>query len=151
MNAKDFVIKRLEEFLKAFKDARVRYEHDSMTQTHIVDVCPQAVFDSQEFLDWECKLYDQFLIDYPGEVIGFISENALVGIENVDFELEGSLYGSYTINPDIVFNTPVAKISLSATRLQGETFSVSDIPLTDNFEETLVSNNDFLNNYKFAA
>lgn len=151
MNAKDFIITRLKVFLEDFKEARVRYECDSATQTHTIEVVPQSVFDSQEFLDWECGLYDEFSLEYPGEIIGFISEDALVGIEKVDFEGEGSLYGSFTINPSFVFSTTIAEIQMSATKLKGTSLSVSDFLQKDPFEETFVDNHEFLNNYKFAA
>ena len=151
MNATDFIITHLKDFTEGFQNARVRYEHDTHAHTHTIEVYPQSVFDSQAFLDWECDLFDRFSLEYPGDIIGFISEDALVGIEKTDFECEGSLYGSYTINPDIVFDAPVAKIEVSTSKIHGAIISVSESQAKDIFEETLISNDEFLNNYKLAA
>lgn len=151
MNAKDFIIFHLKEFLKEFKDARVRYEHDAPTQTHTIEVFPQSVYDSKDFLDWECNFFDQFSIEFPGDVIGFISEDALVGIEKVDFESEGILYSSFTTNPTSLFNTPINKIEVSNTKHRGSVFSVSDLPMKNSFKETFVYIDDIPQNYQLAA
>lgn len=151
MNAKEYIINRLKEFTEEFKNARVRYEHDAYSQTHTIEVMPQGVFDSQDFLDWECGLFDQFSIEYPGDVLGFISEDALVGIEKVDFECEGIHYNPFTVNTAFVFITPVANINVSTTKTHGVNISFSDSQTKDNFEKTVLQDSDFLNNYKLAA
>lgn len=145
------MILHLKKFLEEFKNARVRYEHNPSTQMHIIEVFPQSVFNSQPFLDWECRFYDLFSDEYPGEVIGFISEDALVGIEKIDFESEGILYGAFTTNPATIFNTPIVKIEVSTTKHRGASFSVSDLPVVDNFQETFVIIDQFPNNYQLAA
>jgi hypothetical protein len=149
MNAKEFIINHLNSFIEEFNNARVRYGYDALAQQHIIEVLPQCVFDSKEFLDWECDMYDKFVLEYPGEVIGFISEDALVGIDKVDFESEGNLYSAITTNPAMVFNTPVVNIEVSNSKRHEAFFSVSDLPVKENFEETFVSIDEY--NYQLAA
>lgn len=151
MSAKEFIIFHLKEFLKEFKHARVRYEHDALTQTHTIEVFPQSLYDSQNFLDWECDFFDQFSIDFPGDVIGFISEDALVGIEKVDFESEGIFYSAFTTNPSTLFNAPISNIEVSNTKYRGAVFSVSDLSMKDSFKETFVNIDDIPDNYQLAA
>ena len=151
MNAKEFIINHLKDFTEEFRSAKVRYGYDTMAQMHVVEIVPQSVFDSQDFLDWECDMYDKFVQEYPGEVIGFLSEDALVGIEKVDFEYEGSLYGTFTINPSTVFAVPMVNVKVSSFKQHSVTLSVSDAHTKDTFEETLINNEEFLNNYKLAS
>ncbi len=151
MKAKEFIISHLKDFTEEFRSAKVRYGYDTMAQMHIIVILPQSVFDSKDFLDWECDMYDKFVHDYPGEVIGFLSEDALVGIETFDFEFEGSLYDSFTTNPSSVFAVPMVSVKVSSFMQHSLTLSVSDAPTKENFEETLLNNEEFLDNYKLAA
>lgn len=151
MKAKEFIINHLNSFTEEFNNAKVQYGYDELAQAHIIEVFPQSVFDSKDFLDWECDMFDKFVLEYPGEVIGFISEDALVGIEKVDFESQGILYNVFTTNPSTVFNTPVVNIEVSNSKRYEAAFSVSDLPMKDNFEETFVSIDEFPNNYQLAA
>lgn len=149
MNVKEYIINHLNNFIEVFNNAKVRYGYDTLAQLHIIEVLPQSVFDSKEFLDWECDMFDKFVLEYPGEEIGFISEDALVGIDKVDFESEGVLYSAITTNPATVFNTPVVNIEVSNSKRHEASFSVSDLPVKENFEETFVSIDEY--NYQLAA
>jgi hypothetical protein len=83
MNTNDYIINELEIFIKRFSKVRVRYEYDESTQTHVIEVVPNEVYHlKEEYILWESEMFDKFVAFYPTENICFISDDALVGIEN---------------------------------------------------------------------
>lgn len=62
----DYLKEQLNEFVKQFKNAKASYEYDELANLHTIEILPQAVFDSEEFTDWECDflnvLIKQFLV-----------------------------------------------------------------------------------------
>jgi len=90
MTPNEFIISKLQSFIHDFPETRVRYEHDKLSDTHFVEVVPNEVYYlSERYIAWESKMFDEFVDQFPHENIGFISDNALVGLENIDFELKG--------------------------------------------------------------
>lgn len=90
MSSKDFVIDKIKKFLQSFKNAKVRYEYDELARLHTLEIAPQSVYDSETFDQWESSMFDDFVEKCPDENIGFISEDALVGIDKVTYEEEGT-------------------------------------------------------------
>jgi hypothetical protein len=90
MTPNEFIISKLQSFIHDFPETRVRYEHDKLSDTHFVEVVPNEVYYlSERYIAWESKMFDEFVDQFPHENIGFISDDALVGLENIDFELKG--------------------------------------------------------------
>ena len=92
MKATDFIINKLNAFVKVFKNAKIRYDFDEKAQVHTIEVVPQYVYDSNEFENWENSIFDEFVDKYPTQNICFVSEDALVGIENELFSISGEYY-----------------------------------------------------------
>lgn len=90
----EYLKKQLTDLVKTFKNAKVNYEYDEIARIHTVEVLPQSVFDSDEFAKWECRFFEVAFKAIPGEDVGFISENAYVGIEHVDWSLQGDDYSA---------------------------------------------------------
>lgn len=88
----EYLKKQLTDMVNTFKNAKVNYEYDEIARIHTVEVLPQSVFDSDEFAKWECRFFEDAFKAIPGEDVGFISENAYVGIEHVDWSLQGNDY-----------------------------------------------------------
>lgn len=88
----DYLKKQLTDFVSSFKKAKVNYEYDELAEIHTVEILPQSIFDSDEFAKWESNFFVKAYDEIPGEDIGFISENAYVGIEHVDWTIQGEEY-----------------------------------------------------------
>lgn len=93
MRAKEFVIEALKELLGKVTTVKVRYEFDANALVHVVEVLPEKVYSSnKEYLGWEEQLYHDFVKQFPRENICFITDDALVGIKNAEFEQQGENY-----------------------------------------------------------
>lgn len=88
----EYLKKQLTDLVSTFKNAKVNYEYDEIARIHTIEVLPQSVFDSDEFAKWECHFFEKAFEAIPGEDVGFISEDAYVGIEHVDWSLQGDDY-----------------------------------------------------------
>lgn len=154
MNATDFIITQLQSLTKEFKKAKVRYEYDIEAEVHTVEVLPQAVYDSHDFLEWESRVFDEFVSAYPQEILGFISEDALVGINHADYTAEGIEYAPYNTE-DVqcvsgVTDSAVEVISFNL-HVSPSTISFNNEEDEHVFEQTVVSDSDFIINHKLAA
>ena len=92
MIAFDYLKEQLTEFVKTFKNVKVNYEYDQLANLHTIEVLPQVVFDSDEFITWECDFFERAYDAIPYEEISFISEDAYVGIDHIDWSIQGSDY-----------------------------------------------------------
>lgn len=118
MTSKEYIISKLERFIKNFPHARVRYEHDADIDTHFVEILPNDLYYlNEDYMDWEEHMFDDFIEMFPGESIGFITDDAIVGLENVDYEFYGKLFDVvYTTSNDIVsVNEELLEIRSSTT------------------------------------
>lgn len=99
MKSKEFLIEKLTEISSKFEDVKIRYEYRKNTYSHIVEVIPLAIFDSdEEYMMAEASLEDEFEALFPKEDIVFISEGSLTEIESPDLLLGYEL---------ITFDNPV--------------------------------------------
>lgn len=151
MNAAEFIIDRMQRLVDYFKDARARYEYDALADIHTVEVFPQSVFESQAFLQWESQMFDEFVAAYPDEMISFISEDALVGIVHVDYSAEGIEYAPYNSDEQTNTSEPVVKILFTSAVISPSPISFNEEKGKSAFEQTVVSDSDFIINYRFAA
>ena len=102
MKEKDFVINSINELVKLFPTTRVRYENHQQSNTHFVEVVPSEIYKlDAAYQDWEEGILFQFINKFPNQNLCFFSDDAIVGIENVEFETKGNLYDLlYTFNRD---------------------------------------------------
>jgi hypothetical protein len=93
MNSQEYIISELYAFIKIFPMVRVRYEYDEHAVVHTIEVIPNEIYRlNEDFISWECEMFDKFVERYPYENICFITDDALVGIDHVDFELCGEKF-----------------------------------------------------------
>ena len=111
----DYLKEQLTAFIGSFKDAKVSYEYDELAEIHTVEILPQSVFDSDEFAKWESDFFVKAYSEIPGEDVGFISEDAYVGIEHVDWTIQGPEYVEVNsiLEEYIVNNTSDEKVKSS--------------------------------------
>jgi hypothetical protein len=95
MDAKQYILEELNSLVTKFPSVRVRYGYDSNARVHCVEVVPKEVYYSNdEYISWENDVTSRFIEHFPAENIGFISDDAVVGIEHAEYALRGKDYAS---------------------------------------------------------
>jgi hypothetical protein len=93
MTAKEFLVKKLENFIKQFPQTRVRYGYDEIAKAHFIEVIPNEGHNSKdEYLSWEYETLCKFTELYPVEGIYFASDDAVGIDDNVELTLYGAEY-----------------------------------------------------------
>jgi hypothetical protein len=94
MVAKDFIIESIDTLVEAFPGISVKYEDNEPSRTHFIEVLPNQIYLSNlEYQKFEENIVFEFIKKFPDQNICFISDDALVGINSVDYEVKGFLYG----------------------------------------------------------
>ena len=97
MKSKDYIRSKLNSFIKSFSQTKVCYQFDENLMTHYIKVVSNSIHhNDKRYIDWELKLYDEFVEIFPGENICFISDDS----DDIDYELMGSSFID-----DSMFNT----------------------------------------------
>ena len=101
MISQEYIKSALQEFIKKFTQTRVRYEFDSKALTHYIEIVPNSVYHlDQAYISWETDFYELFTTKFPNQNICFISDDALVGLDEIQFELVGASFIEYSVNND---------------------------------------------------
>lgn len=112
MNQYEYIISKLKKFILEFPKTRVRYEHDHNSETHFIEIVPNETYRlDAEYIRWESEMFDSFIEFFPDENICFISDDALVGLDKIDFELIGTQFA-------IVYTTSIDKITIENNQVQ---------------------------------
>ncbi|OAV73360.1 hypothetical protein Barb6_00328 [Bacteroidales bacterium Barb6] len=102
MPPKDYIFNELSVFINKFDNVRVRYGYDEKAITHIVEIVPNDVYHlNEEYISWESEMFDKFIERYPMQNICFISDDALVGIENPEYVLYGKDFAVIPIKQEL--------------------------------------------------
>lgn len=107
MKSIEFVRSELSAFIHQFPKTRVRLEIDTDSKSHYVEIVPNDVYNlDSNYIAWESEVFDNFIEKFPDENIYFISDDALVGLDRIDFEFIGIAFKSIlSINNEFVQNT----------------------------------------------
>src|SRR5690554_2444988 len=88
-----FIKEALNSFISTFPKTRVRYEFDIDANVHCVEVIPNSIYHlDNEYINWENNFTNNFIELFPYQNICFFSDDAIVGINNIQFELVGNEY-----------------------------------------------------------
>lgn len=140
----------MEKFVSVFKNARVRYEYDELSNVHTLEFTPKSVYESEKFVNWEADTFDEFVNKYPCENICFISEDDLVGIENETYSRCGvDYYTSEEISVSDIGKTTIKTILCDVPKID----TINTISENENQVVIFEGYIDIegMNNYKFAA
>jgi hypothetical protein len=89
----EFIKSELKNFIIKFPKTRVRYENDTHSNTHSIEVVPNEIYRlDKDYITWEDTFFDTFINEFPDQNICFISDDAIVGLDKIDFELSGKEY-----------------------------------------------------------
>jgi hypothetical protein len=153
MTPQEYITHALNDFIVKFPQTRVRYEFDSLSDVHFIEVVPNNVYHLDEaYIAWESDLYDRFISLYPDQNICFISDDALVGLENVQLELIGSIFDIiYSTNrTEIIVDESAIKVTgfVSSDEFLYVTFDSNSLPLPNCKTNIVLQSNE---NLPFAA
>ena len=97
LEATSLIKEALNGFVKLFPKTRVRYEFDINANVHCVEIIPNHIYQlKNDYIEWENNFTNNFIALFPDQNICFFSEDAIVGIKNIQFELEGSRFAQLT-------------------------------------------------------
>ncbi len=120
MTAKNFIIAQLRQLTDKFLGVRFSYEYRSVSNTHVIEVQPQAFFENnKEYLEEEYLLETAFYEKFSGEEILFISTGSLIQLDSPE-ETLGSLLFSFESSQEenqLDIEIPDVEVSYSAKNL----------------------------------
>lgn len=88
MTAKEYIEEKLQMLKSTFEDIEIRYEHDPVTKSHLVEIIPSYFKEGNEdYFKEEAKIVDEFNQLFPSDSLDFISKDSSIKIENADLEL----------------------------------------------------------------
>lgn len=135
MNSNEYIISELNKFILEFSDTRVLYEHDKDSEIHFIEIIPNEVYHLDDsYIKWESRMFDSFIELFPDQNICFISDDALVGIDKIDFELCGKDYVPF-------FNVNTSTITISNSWFNINTSINNNIFVNVNFCSDMLHSN----------
>lgn len=88
MNSKQYLISKLEDLHSKFSNLSIRYQYDSYTQMHIVEILPLDEYSSnKDYIELEADLSFEFDNKFFPESVMFISSESLTKITKSEFEI----------------------------------------------------------------
>lgn len=121
MKSTEYIINRLEELVIRINNIRVRYEYDNYSLTHFIEVLPNSLYSlNQEYIEFEDRMFHEFISAFPYENICFISDDAIVKIEKPIFIKEGLGYAPFSIHQDTEFRINIPGIMLGSSTHKGD-------------------------------
>lgn len=106
MNSFDFIKEHLSNFITLFPKTKVSYEFDYDCNTHYIEVVPNSIYHlDAAYIKWENDFFEIFTAEFPEHNICFISDDALVGLDKVDFKIIGKDFQqNYNVKSSIHVN-----------------------------------------------
>lgn len=114
IEATSFIQNYLKNFIVLFPTTRVRYEFDLDALVHCIEIVPNSIYKlDHNYIDWESNFTNEFISHFPDQNICFFSDDAFLGLNNVQFELVGNKYIEpfTTLSNDLEIKLEVVKIN----------------------------------------
>lgn len=94
ITSKDYIKSRMESLVKEFKNIKTSYSFHELSGTHSIEIIPRDVYYIEEGIsDWENNLILDFIDLYPQESLCVLTDDSIIPIQDVEFELYGSEFG----------------------------------------------------------
>ncbi len=93
MSSKEYIKKELTKIITVFKNIKLLYEYDGLSQIHTVKVLPKDFFElNDDFAEFQSSLIEYFIDNHPDESVLFISSESPIEINNPEFTFIGEFY-----------------------------------------------------------
>lgn len=121
MTVEQFIESALQKIHAAFPKAQLTYQYKWPSQTHFIKVAPLAVYESDEFIDLDFALSDEFEQIAADASLCFLTEGSLVELDNPTKVIQPSLQPEMRGNPYQEFfaiygSNRENKVSISTTQ-----------------------------------
>lgn len=94
MKKKSFIRKKICELVLRFPNIKIVYQHNEMSDTHILEIKPIEVFDlNKTYQEFETNITIEFDEKFFPDSILFVSEDSLNKVTHPEFEAVGLMYG----------------------------------------------------------
>lgn len=104
MTSHEYIISKLEDFVKIFHQTRARYEIGNDGVTHIIEIVPNEVYHMDDsYLEWEDQFFNDFVRQFPYENICFITDDSALSIIRPIFTVEGLSYAPISTHEETGF------------------------------------------------
>lgn len=88
---KKFIIKEIQKLSEKFPHVSFKYGFDKLGAQHLIEVEPETAYKTEEYMDAEFDIVDQFICKFPEDEILFISNNKYIKIEKVVYVKESKI------------------------------------------------------------
>jgi len=106
MSAFEFIKTELIDFIQKFQQTRVKVEHDKDLNSYYLEVIPNEIYHfNDSYISWEKYFLNKFIAEFPDENLFFITDDSVITLENVCFELIGSDFNQYVTTHPIIIST----------------------------------------------
>ena len=141
MNPQEYIINELESFIKRFSKVRVRYEYNTNSLVHLIEIVPNNIYHLDEnYILWESEMFDNFVDVYPAENICFISDDALVGIEKAMYVKEGLDYAPFSTKEEsYAFSLNLLSLQQNILHNIGDAIHFTEKKVYDPIEDVIVT------------
>lgn len=96
MAYKEFIINKINNLVEHFPSIKVSYEDHSISGTQMIEVIPSNFYwNDDAFQTIENEIVLEFCSLFPDQTLCFITEDARVGLGNIDYEKAGKKYDEY--------------------------------------------------------
>lgn len=85
MNSTSFLNDQLVNVFEKFRESIIKYEFKPTRNSHLIEISPLELFESDEYIDAEIELIENFRKFFPFEDLVFVSENSLNRVTNPQF------------------------------------------------------------------
>ncbi len=130
MNSIDFIIKSLKDLHDKFVHSNMRYEFLPNLKSHLIEITPIEFYESEDYIDQEMILEENFKNMYFDEDIVFITNDSLNKIENPILEIYGEKTG--------IFRSAFSEL-LSAKFIESSFYSGDEVCFASNEEFALAA------------
>lgn len=147
IEATSFIKEALNSFIISFPNIRVRYEFDIDASVHCIEVVPNSIYHlANDYISWENYFTNNFIELFPDQNICFFSDDAIVGIKNIQFELIGNKYINLISTNDFKSYISLGQIHVfnSSNRLDIDSISSSSIVFNNGITHKVNKSNIFI-------
>jgi hypothetical protein len=142
MSAFEFIKTELIDFIQKFQKTRVKVERDMDLNSYYLEIIPSEIYHfNDSYISWEKYFLNKFIVEFPDENLFFITDDSVITLENVCFELTGSDFNQYVnVNPVIIPTDPKITVYSNHELNQIPTLNLHPHSNFANYTINLISN-----------
>lgn len=93
---KDYIRKKLSEFLNTFKAAKVVFDSDFRAHVHTLDILPHSLLERDDVFDWLDSFIMESIDVFPNELVCIKNQDSIIPYSGQGIVIEGLEYKPFT-------------------------------------------------------